>query len=85
MPWQLEDRQSISRAEPTVRHRRGWIPILVMIVIVALLVMAGLGVKDWPFTRAAVEQALQQQSAAQSRWGASSTSTFRIPAVLPRT
>ena len=62
MPLQLEDRQSVSRAEPVVRHRRSWIPIVVTIVIVALMVMVGLGVKDWPFTRAAVVEALQQQS-----------------------
>jgi hypothetical protein len=62
MPLQLEDRQSIRRAEPAVHRRRGWIPILVAIVIAALVVMVGLGVKGWPFSRGAVEQALRQQS-----------------------
>ena len=62
MPLQIEDRQSVSTAVRPVRHRRRWIGIALLSLIVCLVAFLALGRKEWPFTQAAVVQALEQQS-----------------------
>jgi len=61
MPLQIEDRQSVSTATRPVPCRR-WIPLAMVMLLVCLAVVVVLIVRQWPFTRSAVVQALQQQS-----------------------
>ena len=61
MPLQLEERQSATFARrPSLRRR--WFAIAASVIVVALIVLAILTAVNWPFTRSAVVQALQQQS-----------------------
>jgi len=61
MPLQIEERQSASVASRPVRRWR-WMAIAAAVIVVAVIVLAILTVVNWPFTRNAVAQALQQQS-----------------------
>lgn len=64
MPLQIEDRRSVNtdvRPAP-LRLRPRWIGIGALILIACLAVIVALGAKEWPLTRAAVVQALEEQS-----------------------
>ena len=62
MPLQIEDRPYVTTTAKPLPRRRRWIGVAALIVLVCLAVIVGLGVKEWPFRRAAVVQALQEQS-----------------------
>lgn len=62
MPLQIEDRPYVTTTAKASSHRRRWLRIAALIVLACLVVIVALGIKEWPFTRAAVTQALEQQS-----------------------
>lgn len=66
MPLQIEERPKLRPPFGTTakspRARRRWIAIVAVLVVACLLVLAVISVKEWPFRRAAVLQALQEQS-----------------------
>ena len=62
MPLQIEDRPYVSTTAKALARPRRWIGIAALVVFVCVLVLAAISVKEWPFTRAAVVQALEQQS-----------------------
>ena len=61
MPLQVEERQS-ARVDTRPRRRWRWIAIALGVIVVALIVLAIVTAVNWPFTRGAVIQSLQQQS-----------------------
>lgn len=62
MPLQIEERPYVSTTAKAPRRSRRWIGVAALILLACLVVVVALGIKEWPFTRAAVTQALQQQS-----------------------
>jgi len=62
MPLQIEDRPYVSTTVRALPPGRRWIGIAALILLACLVVVVALGVKEWPFTRAAVVRALQEQS-----------------------
>jgi hypothetical protein len=59
---QLEDRPHVSTTAKSPPRRRRWIGVAALIVFLSLVVLTAISLKEWPFTRATVLQALEQQS-----------------------
>ncbi len=63
MPTAVDNRETASLPVQTT-HRKRWIAITSVVVLAGLLGLVVVIVRQWPFTRSAVLQALEQQSGA---------------------